>query len=74
MNSMDAYIYSNLYRGIDIDSYQPNRDSADIVPYKNSDYHSGYTQYVSMPYIPEPVILNDTEIKLLEWCISNFPI
>lgn len=70
---MDAYLYSNLYRGIDIDSYQPKRDGGDLVPYQTSNYESAYASYVSMPYIPEPVLLNDTETALLDWCITKFP-
>lgn len=73
INSMDAYMYSNLYRGIDIDSYHPKQHIGDLVPYTKKPYVSAYTQYVSMPYIPEPVNLTETEMKQLEWCITQFP-
>lgn len=71
-NTMDAYIYSNLYSGIDVDNYSPSKDT--LIPYKYTPYESPMTDYVTMPYVPEPVILNDKEKSVLTWCEKEMPV
>lgn len=70
-NPMDEYMYQNLYHGIDIDNFNPLVDT--LIPFQYTPYESSYKEYLTMPYIPEPVLLNDRQKQVLEWALTTFP-
>jgi hypothetical protein len=69
-NTMDAYVYNNLYSGRDIDTTLKHQL---LVSLETPKYQSGYNGYVDMKYIPEPVILTKKQSNILDWCLTTYP-